>query len=57
MCGKVGELLKCSQCEVMSYCGDECYHKHYANGHKEFCMRLKGMVEEPKNRGKTVEKK
>jgi hypothetical protein len=57
MCGKVGKLFKCSQCGVLSYCGKQCYRKHYKNGHKEFCVLLKGMVEEARNRGKMVEKK
>lgn len=41
ICGKVGRLFKCTECEVLSYCGKECQVVHWKGGHRDTCKFLK----------------
>ncbi|KAJ7896266.1 hypothetical protein B0H14DRAFT_2678883 [Mycena olivaceomarginata] len=34
------ELLRCSQCKTVRYCGQECQPWHWKNGHKVRCFRI-----------------
>ena len=37
------DLMKCSRCHVVAYCGRECQEEHYGKVHKQYCKYLGGI--------------
>ncbi|KAK5663041.1 hypothetical protein OQA88_6457 [Cercophora sp. LCS_1] len=44
-CGKEGELMKCTGCGRVKYCGKECQLKGWTEKHKGECKIVKGISE------------
>lgn len=39
----VVSLMRCSTCQLASYCNEECHRKHWNAGHKDVCKNCEGV--------------